>query len=137
MIWIREFNKVEGVDLAWDQAPHCGKKEKKSAFAKKTIGERSEPRVTDRSARVARRYFSLFDLVFCLFPHCGAWSQARVDQVALTYHFASMDKVETGSRLLQGGGAGEGWQRTSQHLTTVFWGGGASGLDIGSRQMLD
>ena len=35
-----------------------------------------------------------------------------------------------------GGGGREGWQRTSQHLTTVFWEGGASGLDIGSRQML-
>ena len=33
-------------------------------------------------------------------------------------------------------GPSEGWQRTSQHLTTVFWGGGDSGLDIGSRQML-
>ena len=30
--------------LAWDQTPHCGKKEKKSAFVKKKIGERSEPR---------------------------------------------------------------------------------------------
>ena len=32
--------------VAWDQAPHCGKKEKKPAFAqkKKKIGERSEPR---------------------------------------------------------------------------------------------
>ena len=33
-------------------------------------------------------------------------------------------------------GPSEGRQRTSQHLTTVFWGGGDSGLDIGSRQML-
>ena len=33
-------------------------------------------------------------------------------------------------------GPSEGWQRTSQHLKTVFWGGGDSGLDIGSRQML-
>ena len=34
-------------------------------------------------------------------------------------------------------GPSEGWQRTSQHLTTVFWGGGDSDLDIGSRQKLD
>ena len=33
-------------------------------------------------------------------------------------------------------GPSEGWQRTSQHLKIVFWGGGDSGLDIGSRQML-
>ena len=33
------------LNLAWDQAPHCGKKEKKSALAKKNkIDERSEPR---------------------------------------------------------------------------------------------
>ena len=30
--------------LAWDQASHCGKKEKKSALAKKKIGEQNGPR---------------------------------------------------------------------------------------------
>ena len=125
------------MDLAWDQAPHCGKKEKKSALAKKkSASEASRGWRTARLASLAD-IFPYLTSFFAFFPHCGAWSQARVDQVALTHHFASMDKVKTGSRLLQGGGAGEGWQRTSQHLTTVFWGGGASGLDIGSRQMLD
>ena len=63
------------LNLAWDQAPHCGKKEKKTALAKKTKlkstseanqevvwgGERVvalPPSPGYRWARFARRYFS-------------------------------------------------------------------------------
>ena len=30
--------------IAWDKAPHCGKKEKKIGIGEKKIGELSEPR---------------------------------------------------------------------------------------------
>ena len=64
--------------VAWDQAPHCEKKEKKSAWAKKkNIGERREPKGSLGRAKGGRRpvslpstawpIFFLFDPVFCLF----------------------------------------------------------------------
>ena len=46
--------QVRAFEVAWDQAPHCGKKKKKSALAKKKkIGEWSEPRVTVQLALLA------------------------------------------------------------------------------------
>ena len=86
------------LNLAWDQAPHCGKKEKKTALAKKTIkiDERSEPRGSLGRGKGGRPspltriplgslcspIFFLFDpfLFSPFFPHCGAWSQASLDQ---------------------------------------------------------
>ena len=71
-----------------------GEGEKKSAWARKEIGERSEPRgslgrvkgggtsVTlspstgHLSARLARRYFYYLTSSLPFFPSCGAWSQA-------------------------------------------------------------
>ena len=70
------------LNLAWDQAPHCGKKEKKSALAKKTKstseanqevvwgGERVvalPPSPGYCSARFARRYFSYLTPSFLAF----------------------------------------------------------------------
>ena len=52
------------------QALHCGKKEKKSK--KVSLGI---PLYALRSP-----IFFLFDPVCCLFPHCGAWSQAKLPQ---------------------------------------------------------
>ena len=88
-------------DVAWDKAPHWGKKGKKSAWQKqkKKTGERSEPRCRvgrekgpggggsaalasspgHCKARFACRYFSYKTPFFTLFLHCGAWSQAMKD----------------------------------------------------------
>ena len=78
------------ITVAWDQAPHWGKKEKKHQRGrkKKLASEPSRevvwegkrvaafsPSPGHRWARFARRYFSPF---FAFFPHCGAWSQASI-----------------------------------------------------------
>ena len=78
----------------WDQAPHWGKKRKKSAYAKK-INERGEPTGSLGREKVAvappvppspahpsapfasRHIFFLFYSVFCLFPHFGASSRTN------------------------------------------------------------
>ena len=45
--------QVRAFEVAWDQAPHCGKKKKNQVSEKKKIGERSEPRVTVQLASLA------------------------------------------------------------------------------------
>ena len=81
------------ITVAWDQAPHWGKKEKKISVGEKKIGEGTDPsREVDwegervaaftpspghRWAHFARRYFSYLTSFFASFPHCGAWSQAN------------------------------------------------------------
>ena len=65
--------------LAWDQAPHWGKKEKNRRGRKKKIGERREPRGSlgrekdgpDSLWLASLTYIFLFDPIFC-----RAWSQA-------------------------------------------------------------
>ena len=62
--------------VAWDQAPHCERKEKKSAWAKKKkkkIGERREPKGSLGRGKGGRRPVSLPRILlgryfFCLTP---------------------------------------------------------------------
>jgi len=62
--------------LAWVQAPHWVKKEKKiSASEKNETSERNEPRGS-LGRGFARRYFSYLTPFFAFFPHFGDWSQA-------------------------------------------------------------
>ena len=85
------------LNLAWDQVPHCGEKgEKVGVGEKNKIDERSEPRGSLGSGKGGRPspltriplgslcspIFFLFDpfLFSLFFPHCGAWSQASLDQ---------------------------------------------------------
>ena len=78
------------LNLAWDQAPHrqrWRKKTKSTSEANREVvcgGERVvalPPSPGYRSARFARRYFPIWPLPFWpFFPHCGAWSQASLDQ---------------------------------------------------------
>ena len=70
--WCSRFSRFD-CKLACDQAPYCGQRGKKSALVKKKKKKKLH------SACFARRYFFLFDPVFCLFPQCGAWSQANCD----------------------------------------------------------
>ena len=56
--WCSWFSRFD-CKLAWDQAPHCGEKEKKSALAKKK----------SPSAWFARRYFSYLTPFFAFFPN--------------------------------------------------------------------
>ena len=82
--------------LAWDQAPEKAEKGKKSALAKKKVGERSEPKGSlERGRDVGApppfpppqdtfRLASLADIIlsyltpfFDFSPCCGAWSQAN------------------------------------------------------------
>ena len=73
------------VDLAWDQAPHCGKKEKKSVLAKKKSASEASREVVSpspghRSARFAHRYFSYLTQFFAFFSHCKAISAKQTQE---------------------------------------------------------
>lgn len=74
------FVKATKVMIAWDQAPHCEKKEKKIGVGeKKKIGERSEPKGSlARLASFAYNFPICACPVFCHFPHSGSWFQAKV-----------------------------------------------------------
>ena len=90
VIWDAQFGQEGGAP-----STALGEKEIKSRLGRKKIGERSEPRgslereTVDlstfpdyRSARFARLcspIFFLFEPVFCLFPHCGGWSQISLN----------------------------------------------------------
>ena len=82
-------------NLAWDQGPNCGKKEKKIGVRGKKLGERSElsgslgrgkggrlfplPRPPLGSLRSPYgMYIFPISPSFLPFPHWGAWSQAVV-----------------------------------------------------------
>ena len=58
------FNKSNNKCLAWDQVPHCGKKEQKSALDIVHL------------ASLANIFFPSLTPFFAFFPHCGAWFQA-------------------------------------------------------------
>ena len=74
-------------DLAWDQVPQCGKKEKRGSN-RKNIGGRSEPsgclgrgsRPLPSSDYLSAAFFFFFPptLIFFspFFSQCGAWSEA-------------------------------------------------------------
>ena len=55
--------------------------------------------------------------------------------ISLRINGQSLNEFKTSRWVgVEGEERGQGWQRTSQHLTTVFWGGRARGLDNSSRQ---
>ena len=81
------------ITVAWDQAPHWGKKKKINVGEKKNRkksravvweGERVAafpPSPGHRWARFGRQHFSYLTPFFAFFPHCGAWSQASITVV--------------------------------------------------------
>ena len=78
IIWKQFSAKLQ---VAYNQAPHCEKKEKKSAneASREVVGGRRWRAFAALSSSPGYRspIFFYFFPFFPFFPHCGAWSQAK------------------------------------------------------------
>ena len=82
---------IDWIVIAWDQAPHWGKKEKKIGEGEKN-GVRSELNGGLRRKKATARHFS-----FCC---CGTWFQARLVKILSRFSFLVVGDFLQGKCLL-------------------------------------